>query len=85
MTPIIVDAVRAVSRPNETSDLFMVEVIEMEHKSVLESKLVRGIVLDHGFRHPGFFVKSDKINRNFFLIWLKLTKSQWSIKFKKIF
>ena len=33
-------------------DLFMVEIMHMQHKSDLSSKLVRGLVLDHGARHP---------------------------------
>ena len=33
-------------------DLFMVEVMHMQHKSEMNSRLVRGLVLDHGARHP---------------------------------
>eukprot|EP00287_Rhodomonas_sp_CCMP768_P006608 CAMPEP_0196738448 /NCGR_PEP_ID=MMETSP1091-20130531/15813_1 /TAXON_ID=302021 /ORGANISM="Rhodomonas sp., Strain CCMP768" /LENGTH=530 /DNA_ID=CAMNT_0042082417 /DNA_START=76 /DNA_END=1664 /DNA_ORIENTATION=+ len=33
-------------------DLFMVEIMHMQHKSDLSSRLVKGLVLDHGGRHP---------------------------------
>jgi len=30
----------------------MVEIMEMQHRTEADSRLVRGIVLDHGGRHP---------------------------------
>jgi len=30
----------------------MVEIMEMKHKTELDTSLVRGLVLDHGARHP---------------------------------
>ena len=30
----------------------MVEIMEMQHKTELDTQLVRGLVLDHGSRHP---------------------------------
>ena len=33
-------------------DLHMIEIIKMQHESVNESRLVQGLVLDHGARHP---------------------------------
>merc|ERR1711963_592311 len=33
-------------------DLHMVELMEMQHRAESDSKLVRGMVLDHGGRHP---------------------------------
>ena len=33
-------------------DLHMVEIMKMQHRTVSETKLVRGLVLDHGARHP---------------------------------
>lgn len=33
-------------------DLHMIEIMDMQHKNDLESSLVRGLVLDHGGRHP---------------------------------
>eukprot|EP01120_Amphizonella_sp_Union-15-10_P002377 TRINITY_DN1256_c0_g1_i1.p1 TRINITY_DN1256_c0_g1~~TRINITY_DN1256_c0_g1_i1.p1 ORF type:complete len:535 (-),score=112.22 TRINITY_DN1256_c0_g1_i1:61-1665(-) len=53
LTPIVVDAVLTIRRPNEPIDLFMVEIITMQHKSESDSRLVKGLVLDHGARHSG--------------------------------
>lgn len=33
-------------------DLHMVEIMKMQHKSATDSQLVRGLVMDHGARHP---------------------------------
>ncbi|XP_035889969.1 T-complex protein 1 subunit zeta-2 isoform X3 [Phyllostomus discolor] len=48
----VVDSVLAVRRPGYPIDLFMVEIMEMKHKSETDTKLIRGLVLDHGARHP---------------------------------
>ena len=41
------------SRSGDTPiDLHMVEMMEMQHRSEAETQLVRGIVMDHGGRHP---------------------------------
>ncbi|XP_013358856.1 PREDICTED: T-complex protein 1 subunit zeta-2 isoform X2 [Chinchilla lanigera] len=47
-----VDAVLAIKRPGYPIDLFMVEIVEMKHKSETDTQLIRGLVLDHGARHP---------------------------------
>eukprot|EP00127_Corallochytrium_limacisporum_P004681 Clim_evm35s172 gene=Clim_evmTU35s172 len=52
LTEHVVDAVLAIKRDNEAIDLHMVESMHMMHKSDVDSKLVRGLVLDHGARHP---------------------------------
>lgn len=52
LTEIIVDAVLAIQKEKEQLDLHMVEIMEMKHKTEIETKLVRGIVMDHGARHP---------------------------------
>merc|ERR1711907_634227 len=36
----------------EYIDLHMVEILHMRHKLSSDTKLIRGIVLDHGSRHP---------------------------------
>lgn len=36
----------------EPIDLHMVEIMKMQHKSDTDTRLVRGLVLDHGTRHP---------------------------------
>merc|ERR1712142_1226997 len=52
LTPLIVDAVQAVQIEDKPIDLHMVELMEMQHRSEMETQLVNGLVLDHGGRHP---------------------------------
>ena len=33
-------------------DLHMVEIMEMQHRTESDTSLVKGLVLDHGGRHP---------------------------------
>merc|ERR1711936_290660 len=47
-----VEAVQSIHDPEKPIDLHMVEMMEMQHRSETESTLVRGLVLDHGGRHP---------------------------------
>ena len=51
LTEIIVDAVQTI-RKEDRIDLHMVEIMHMQHKMSTESKLIKGLVLDHGARHP---------------------------------
>lgn len=50
----VVDAVLAIRRDEQDNepDLHMIEIMQMEHEMVSETKLIRGLVLDHGGRHP---------------------------------
>ncbi|XP_012868516.1 PREDICTED: T-complex protein 1 subunit zeta-2 [Dipodomys ordii] len=52
LTEAVVDSVLAVRRPGYPIDLFMVEIMEMKHKSETDTQLIKGLVLDHGARHP---------------------------------
>ncbi|XP_077080935.1 T-complex protein 1 subunit zeta [Siphateles boraxobius] len=52
LTEAVVDAVLAIRKPNEPIDLYMVEIMEMRHKTDSDTQLIRGLVLDHGSRHP---------------------------------
>jgi len=52
LAAIVTDAVLSVRQPDEPLDLHMVEVMHMRHKIGSETRLVRGLVLDHGARHP---------------------------------
>ncbi|KAK8805660.1 hypothetical protein WA158_002316 [Blastocystis sp. Blastoise] len=52
LTDIVVDAVSTIRRPNVPIDLHMIEQIEMVHHSAKDTRLVKGLVLDHGIRHP---------------------------------
>ena len=38
----------------------MVEIMHMVHKQVSDSRLVRGLVMDHGGRHPDMPSKLEK-------------------------
>lgn len=60
MIEIVVDAVQLVALPEKPIDLFMVEIMHMQHKTSAETELIRGLVLDHGARHPDMpkFVKN---------------------------
>ncbi|OCF77342.1 T-complex protein 1, zeta subunit [Kwoniella mangroviensis CBS 8886] len=55
----VVDAVLAIQPPeNEDGskrdpiDLHMIEIMKMQHKTDTDTTLIRGLVLDHGARHP---------------------------------
>jgi T-complex protein 1 subunit zeta len=52
LTSIVVDAVCCIAKPEEPIDLHMVEIMHMKHKLDSDTRLVRGLVLDHGSRHP---------------------------------
>lgn len=52
LTEVVVDAVLAVKKEGQEIDLYMVEIMEMMHKTDQDSRLVRGLVMDHGVRHP---------------------------------
>ncbi|KAI9469409.1 T-complex protein 1 subunit zeta [Coemansia sp. RSA 989] len=52
MTEAVVDAVLAIKADGQPIDLFMVEIMKMQHRTATDSRLVRGLVLDHGARHP---------------------------------
>uniref|UniRef100_A0A2K5Q4C0 Chaperonin containing TCP1 subunit 6A n=1 Tax=Cebus imitator TaxID=2715852 RepID=A0A2K5Q4C0_CEBIM len=48
----VVDSILAIKKQDEPVDLFMIEIMEMKHKSETDTSLIRGLVLDHGARHP---------------------------------
>lgn len=50
LTEIVVDAVNTIKK-DDRIDLHMIEIMHMQHKMSTESKLIRGLVLDHGGRH----------------------------------
>lgn len=52
LTEIVTDSVLTIRRDGQPIDLYMVEVVTMQHKMASDTKLVRGLVLDHGARHP---------------------------------
>lgn len=52
LTEIVTDAVLIVRREGEPVDLHMIERMHMVHRTDKDSRLVRGLVMDHGGRHP---------------------------------
>jgi T-complex protein 1 subunit zeta len=52
LTEIVVEAVDTI-RKGDNIDLHMIEVMHMQHKMSTESRLIKGLVLDHGGRHEG--------------------------------
>lgn len=52
MAEVVVDAVRCIKKPDTPLDLNMVEVLHMRNKLVTDTRLIKGMVLDHGARHP---------------------------------
>lgn len=52
LTEICVDAVLNIKQDDEPIDLHMVEIMEMQHRTAADTTLVKGLVLDHGSRHP---------------------------------
>lgn len=52
LTEIVTDAVLCIQKPEEPIDLHMVEIMHMVHQSASDTRLVKGLVCDHGSRHP---------------------------------
>eukprot|EP01105_Mastigella_eilhardi_P017732 TRINITY_DN4089_c0_g1_i1.p1 TRINITY_DN4089_c0_g1~~TRINITY_DN4089_c0_g1_i1.p1 ORF type:complete len:559 (-),score=185.31 TRINITY_DN4089_c0_g1_i1:79-1506(-) len=52
LAAIVADSVLVIRRPQEDIDLFMVEIMHMKHRQATETRLVKGLVMDHGARHP---------------------------------
>lgn len=54
LAAIVADAVVTIAPPDGTTgiDLHMVEVLAMKHRLDRDTRLVKGLVLDHGARHP---------------------------------
>lgn len=52
MAEAAVDAVRLIKKPDKPLDLHMIEILHMKNKLVNDTRLIKGLVLDHGARHP---------------------------------
>ena len=61
---IVVNAVLTIQKQKEVTDLNLIEILQMEGSDELQSRFVRGIVLDHGARHPDM----PKILHNVFVL-----------------
>jgi len=44
--------VKAIKREDKALDLHMVEVLHMKNKLITDTRLIKGLVMDHGARHP---------------------------------
>jgi T-complex protein 1 subunit zeta len=51
LADIVTDAVLTIKK-DKLIDLHMVEIMHMKHKMATDTKLIKGLVLDHGARHP---------------------------------
>lgn len=74
LTEVVVDAILCIRKPGQPIDLHMVEMMTMQHKSMLDTRLVKGLVLDHGTRHPQMKKRAEKchiLTANFNLEWEK--------------
>lgn len=54
LTPIVTDAVLSVKgeEDNKNFDLHMIEIVSMQNQTPKDTQLIKGLVLDHGARHP---------------------------------
>merc|ERR1719343_1400131 len=52
MAEVCVDAIKCIKKPDAPLDLNMVEILHMKNKLVTDTRLLKGLVLDHGARHP---------------------------------
>ena len=52
LVDIVVDAVNIIRISDKPIDLHMVEIMHMVHKLASDTKLIKGLVLDHGARNP---------------------------------
>lgn len=59
LTECIVDAVLSIKKEGEDINLHMVEIMEMQHKSAMDTQLIKGLVMDHGARHPDMPKRSE--------------------------
>ncbi|KAG5447593.1 T-complex protein 1 subunit zeta [Clonorchis sinensis] len=52
LTEHVVDAVLCIRIPDEPLDLHRIELMQMQNKTDMDTSLIKGLVLDHGGRHP---------------------------------
>eukprot|EP00903_Cladosiphon_okamuranus_P019182 g17644.t1 len=52
MTEAVTGAVLTIMKSRDEIDLHMVEIMQMRHKAGTDSTLIKGLVMDHGARHP---------------------------------
>lgn len=69
LSNIVTDAVLALKKDGVNLNLFMVEQLTMLSKLATDTALIRGLVLDHGFRHP----QMKKDLKNCFILTLNVS------------
>ena len=52
MAGAVVDAIQTIYAEDRPLDLHRVEILALERKTATDSRFVKGLVLDHGARHP---------------------------------
>eukprot|EP00919_Chromeraceae_sp_WS-2016_P051978 GHVR01123181.1.p1 GENE.GHVR01123181.1~~GHVR01123181.1.p1 ORF type:complete len:549 (-),score=139.98 GHVR01123181.1:34-1680(-) len=52
LSNIVVDSILTIYKKDIPIDLFMIEILHMKHRYTVDTKLIKGLVLDHGCRHP---------------------------------
>lgn len=60
LVDIVVESVQLIRQPEKPIDLFMVEIMHMQHKLSTETKLIKGLVLDHGARSSNMPTRLEK-------------------------
>jgi T-complex protein 1 subunit zeta len=68
LTEILVEAVQTIKKDGNI-DLHMIEIMHMQHKLSTESKLIKGLVLDHGARHENMPTRLE----NCFIVTLNVS------------
>lgn len=61
LTDVCVDSILTIRQEDKPVDLHMVELMEMQHKTSTDTQLVKGIVMDHGSRHPDMPKKLENV------------------------
>jgi T-complex protein 1 subunit zeta len=70
LASIVVEAVECIKAANAAAsedaakvplDLYMVEIMQMKERLVTETRLVKGLVMDHGSRHPEMPKRLEKV------------------------
>jgi T-complex protein 1 subunit zeta len=67
LASIVVEAIECIRSNKEGEDskvpldLFMVEIMQMKERLVTETRLVKGLVMDHGSRHPDMPKRLEKV------------------------
>lgn len=75
LTKIVVDACQLVKQ-EDTLDLHMIEIMHMRHQKAMDTRFIKGIVLDHGARHPSMAKHSENCHILILNVSLEYEKSE---------